>query len=391
MRRITADIIFSISSKPFSNKVLILEDDGTVLDIVDANNFSSGEIEKLRGALVPGFINTHCHIELSHLRNKFDEKTGLGEFLMNVTKHRDEKGEVMLQAIEDAENEMIENGIVAVGDISNLPLSFKQKAKRNLYYHTFIELLSFNPENSYRSFENGKELMNNAKSFGLQVSLAPHAPYTVSPLLLELISKQCYEDGKPTSFHMLESNDENEFYLQGSGNYRKLYRELNVPIKFFEPTGKTSLESTLPFINKEIKTLLVHNTIATVWDMEWAEDIHPNLFWCLCPNANLFIEDRLPEIPLLMNHVQYLTVGTDSLSSNHQLSILEELKSIQNKFPEIKLEDMLRWATLYGAIFLGIDAQFGSFEKGKKPGVNLIEGFTIGNEDLKHTKVRKII
>lgn len=389
MRRISADLIFPITSKPVSGKVLILDDNEKILDLQDAVNFSDGEIEKYNGALVPGFINTHCHIELSHLKNKFAEKTGLGEFLMNVTKHRDEKEEAMLQAIDDAEKEMIANGIVAVGDISNLPLSFKQKSKRNLVYHTFIELLSFNPEYAAKAFEKGKELMNNAKSFGLQVSLAPHAPYTVSPLLLELISKQCYEDGKPTSFHMLESNDENEFYLQGLGNYRKLYRELNVPIKFFEPTGKTSLESTLPFINKEIKTLLVHNTIATVWDMEWAEDLNPNLYWCLCPNANLFIEDRLPEIPLLRQHVQYLTVGTDSLSSNHQLSILEELKSIQNKFPEINLEDMLRWATLYGAKFLGIDEQYGSFENGKKPGVNLIEGMIHG--DLKNSRVRKII
>ena len=155
------------------------------------------------------------------------------------------------------------------------------------------------------------------------------------------------------------------------------------------PTGKTALESLLPDFDPQVKTLLVHNTIATEWDAEWAEDIHPNLFWCFCPNANLFIEDRMPDIPMLMKHVQYITIGTDSLASNHGLSILEELISIQNKFPEIKTNDLLRWGTLYGAKFLGIDDRFGSFDKGKKPGVNLIKYLV--NESLHNTVVEKIL
>jgi len=391
MRKITADIIFPIDSAPVTNKTLILDDDGLVLGLSDSSQFLEGDVEKFNGALVPGFINTHCHLELSHLKDRFAEKTGLGEFLLNVTKQREEKAEIIQLAIEAAEKEMITNGIVAVGDISNGPDSFRQKSKRNLHYHTFIELLSLNPENAAVAVQRGNALVDTAKSFGLQVSLAPHAPYSASPLLLQMISRHCYEAGMPTSIHMLESNDENEFYIQGSGIYRKLYRELNIPIKFFEPTGKTSLESTLPYINKELKTLLVHNTIATVWDIDWAEDVHPNLFWCLCPNANLYIEDRLPDIPLIMQHVQYLTIGTDSLSSNHQLSVLAELKTIQHKFPEIKTEELLRWATLYGAKFLGIEDRFGSFERGKRPGVNLIENYDSENLRLANTSIKKLL
>ncbi len=389
MRRITADIIYPITSNPLTDHVLLLEDDGTIINIQPLNNFDVTSVEKLSGALVPGFINTHCHIELSHLKQQFPQKTGLPEFLNLVTAQREHKEEIMLSAIISAEKEMLENGIVAVGDISNLSLSFAQKAKRNLYYHTFIELIAFDPFKAGIAMEAGEKLIADARGFGIHTSLAPHATYSVSSELIKKISKHCYESGKPTSIHMFESNDENEFYVRGTGLYRKLYRDLNRDIKHFTPTGKTALESLLPDFDPQVKTLLVHNTIATEWDAEWAEDIHPNLFWCFCPNANLFIEDRMPDIPMLMKHVQYITIGTDSLASNHGLSILDELIAIQNKFPEIKTNDLLRWATLYGAKFLGIDDRFGSFDSGKKPGVNLIKGFKY--ESLLNTKVEKIL
>ncbi|MBK7037289.1 MAG: amidohydrolase family protein [Chitinophagales bacterium] len=389
MRRITADIIYPITSNPLTDHVLLLEDDGTIINIQPLSDFDETTVEKLAGALVPGFINTHCHIELSHLKQQFPQKTGLPEFLNLVTAQREHKEEVMLSAIVSAEKEMLDNGIVAVGDISNLSLSFAQKAKRNLYYHTFIELIAFDPFKAGIAMEAGEKLIADARGYGIHTSLAPHATYSVSSELIKKISKHCYETGKPTSIHMLESNDENEFYVRGTGLYRKLYRDLGRDIKHFTPTGKTALESLLPDFDPQVKTLLVHNTIATEWDAEWAEDIHPNLFWCFCPNANLFIEDRMPDIPMLMKHVQYITIGTDSLASNHGLSILEELISIQNKFPEIKTNDLLRWGTLYGAKFLGIDDRFGSFDKGKKPGVNLIKYLV--NESLHNTVVEKIL
>jgi cytosine/adenosine deaminase-related metal-dependent hydrolase len=391
MRRITAEIIFPITSKPLRGKVLLLSNEGQVVGIKDRNEFTEGELETYHGALVPGFVNTHCHLELSHLKNKFREKTGLVEFLLQVSKQREADIAEKQIAMEKADEEMYKNGIVAVGDISNSTDSFAIKARKNIYYHTFAELFSINPFKVFESMQQGEKLLASARGFGIHASLAPHAPYSLSVELLKMISRHCYENGKPTTIHMLESNDENEFYLQGSGLIRKLYRELNISLDDFVPTKKTSLESLLPYMHRNVKTLLVHNTIATAWDAEWAEDLHPNLFWCFCPNANFYIENRLPDIPQLMQHVQYITIGTDSLASNHQLSVLEELKTIQTHFPEIQTEDLLRWATLYGAKFMGIDDRFGSFEVGKFPGVTLIEHINTENFSLTSASSRRIL
>jgi cytosine/adenosine deaminase-related metal-dependent hydrolase len=98
------------------------------------------------------------------------------------------------------------------------------------------------------------------------------------------------------------------------------------------------------------------------------------MFFCLCPNANLYIGGKLPDVELLIRRNCVLVIGTDSLASNHQLSILEELKTLQQQFPQLSTPTLLKWATANGAEALGMEGMLGSFHPGKKPGLVLIEG-----------------
>jgi len=93
----------------------------------------------------------------------------------------------------------------------------------------------------------------------------------------------------------------------------------------------------------------------------------------MCPNANLYINDQLPAIDLFIKHNCEIVLGTDSLASNHHLSILEEIKTIRERFPNIAADQLLQWATINGAKALQIDKLLGSFEPGKQPGVILCE------------------
>ena len=119
--------------------------------------------------------------------------------------------------------------------------------------------------------------------------------------------------------------------------------------------------------------MLVHNTFTNKHDIEFAKLLHYQLFWCLCPNANLYIENTLPNINLLLEEGCNLTIGTDSLASNTSLSIFDEISTIIKHYPAIKLEHLLRAATFNGAKFLGIENDFGLIEKNKNPGINLIK------------------
>jgi cytosine/adenosine deaminase-related metal-dependent hydrolase len=118
--------------------------------------------------------------------------------------------------------------------------------------------------------------------------------------------------------------------------------------------------------------------------------MHPQVFWCLCPNANRYIENTLPNIPLLLQANCTITLGTDSLASNHQLSLISEIQTIHQAYPEIPLSEMLHWATINGAKALNRSSQLGSFEIGKKPGLVLIENMT--NEQFlpDHPIIRRI-
>jgi cytosine/adenosine deaminase-related metal-dependent hydrolase len=97
------------------------------------------------------------------------------------------------------------------------------------------------------------------------------------------------------------------------------------------------------------------------------------LYFCLCVNANQYIGEALPPLELFRQNNCTITLGTDSLASNHQLSITEEINTIRKNFPGIPLEEILGWATINGAAALQMQDILGSFEKGKKPGVVLLQ------------------
>jgi cytosine/adenosine deaminase-related metal-dependent hydrolase len=403
MRYISADYIFPIASKPIKNGVIAVDDDGTILDIALTPS-KNQQIEFYKGIICPGFINTHCHLELSHLRSQVSERKGMTGFIKELLSKRFSFSEEEIQqAIADAETEMIKNGIVAVGDISNNNSTFKQKAKGNLLYHTFIEVFDLNPDKAEQVFENALQLESELSNIPLQrttfhtpsqegnkrSSITPHAPYTVSEKLFMMIHDHAVKNKSIISIHNQESEGENELFISGTGVMIDSFKAMGVNTDVLRKTGVNSLQSTLPLLPKEVKTLLVHNTYTSQDDITWAKDSRPkaqDLFWCTCPNANLYIENKLPNYQYFINEGARITIGTDSLASNWSLSVLDELKTITKHFPQIPLQTLLLWATKNGADFLGFD-QLGTIEKGKKPGLNLLEN----TDQLKITQATKII
>lgn len=368
---LSAAWIYPVSSAPLKNGVIAVDAGGTITAILTAREAENiKDIRYYDGALVPGLINTHCHLELSHLAGKIPEHTGLPGFVQQVMQQRSASAEEIESAMFRADEEMYQNGIVAVGDISNQPVSRGVKLQSKLYYHTFVEAMGFNPE---RSGEIIVKAIETKQAFApLKATVVPHAPYSVSAALFNEINNVSGTEEESVSIHNQETADENAFFEQKTGHFLKLYEFLGLDISFFEAKGKSSLQSYLPLLSNLPKTLLVHNTFTNKADLEFAALIHPRLFWCLCPNANLYIENRLPDVGLLKDAGLNITLGTDSLASNHQLSILAEMLALQEN-TGVSFEELLRWATLNGAVFLGIDDIYGSFEPGKKPGINLIE------------------
>lgn len=370
--------------KLLENKVLVLSDYGVVEAVVEKEDAGEG-IEKLKGLLSPGFINCHCHLELSHMKGKIPEGTGLVDFVFKVVTERGASEEEIANAIVKAEEEMKASGIVAVGDICNNTSTLTQKAKGQLAYYNFIEASGWLPSVSQTRFERAKALFDAFKELsagGSQPSgssIVPHAPYSVSGDLWNAIKP--HFANKVVSIHNQETIFEDEFFLQGTGDFRRMYEMMKIDNSHHLPSQKSSLQSYYHYLAEAERIILVHNTFIKEEDLDYIQGerksgkehaSQSHTFFCLCVNANQYIEDSLPPIDLLRRHGCNIVLGTDSLASNWSLSILDEMKTIRQNFPHISIAEILGWATMNGAKALGFEKQVGSFEKGKRPGAVLI-------------------
>ena len=377
-----ADHLFTGTKMLPADNVLITNRQGTIEDIVHRENAGDG-IQQLTGTLSPGFINCHCHLELSHMKNSIPEGTGLIEFVLKVVQDRHWKEDIIFEAIENAENDMLKNGIVAVGDICNNTLPLDQKLKGRIHYHNFIEVSGFNPQIAESRFEKSVQFFKDYfdhYSIKNANTIVPHAPYSVSNELFDLIVN--YPDNHLLTMHNQEADAENEWFMNKQGAMLDLYQKMNIDTSFFEATGKSSLQSCLPkFLNNQ-SLMLVHNVHTREADILFSLQSQKKIFWCLCPNANWYISRQLPDINLLTKYHSEIVLGTDSLASNYSLSIWNEIETITKHFPHIPLETILQWATINGAKALEMDKKLGSFEKGKQPGILVL------NKERKNEVVR---
>lgn len=376
MRKISADWLCPVSAAPIEKAVLITDSNGKILAIEPSDAHDPSSVEQHRGVLVPGFVNAHCHLELSHMKGKVDTGTGLIPFITGVVTQRNASAEVIAEAIERAEQEMIEGGIVAVGDISNAPDTFATKAKGRLRYHTFLECFDFLQDaGADKTFADGLSVYEQlVLAPGSKRSLVPHAPYSVSKSLFGKINAFNLDTDITISIHNQETPPEQELFIEKTGGFLDFYARFGISLEQFEPTGKGSIHYALTHMDPAKRTLFVHNTLTTKADIEAARAWNPQVYWATCPNANLYIENRLPDYATFLETEANVCIGTDSLTSNWQLSILEEMKAIARYQSYVPFDTLLRWATLNGARALGFEDTLGSLDAGKTPGIVLLEG-----------------
>jgi len=386
MKFITADKIYT-GKVVLENKVVVINAANTVIDIVEAKNIDSSQVEIFEGVLCPGFINAHCHVELSHLFGKVGEKTGLDNFIKEIELYRKADESCVLDAIKISDEQMYSNGIVAVGDICNTANTFGRKLGSKISYHNFLEVFAFHPSRAEHVYEQGLKLFHLSQQ---PSSITPHAPYSASEKLLKLISDFAIENSSILSIHNQETEDENLMFQSKTGKVIERIKGFGIETDFWNAPQENSIVSALKQLPKQLKIQLVHNTFTSEADMHLANDYNKNLYWCFCVNANKYIENRIPNIPLFIKNNCKITIGTDSLASNWSLNILDELKTISNAYSEISLQQLIQWSTINGADYLGFDRNLGSIEIGKTPGINLISNIE-NNQLTKKSEVVKIV
>lgn len=389
MRKISANYIFPVTGKALKNGIIVLDSNNVITELIDTggNLKETANLEFYNGILVPGFVNCHCHLELSHLKGKFQEKKGLPNFISQVNSQRNTNLDIIYEKIQNSHDEMLRNGIVAVGDVCNTSDSFAVKTSEEITYHSFIEIYGLETGKAKAIVQNGERLLQLiSRKFSHSHSLAPHAPYSVSSELFKQIIP--FISSSIVSIHNQETRSEKEMFYGRKG---LLYNSLSkfIDLSNWKPEQNNSLQYSLNYLQNAELILLVHNTFTGPEDLKIADPFLNKIYWVLCPNANLYIENQLPDLKLLRERKLNISLGTDSLASNSRLSILEEIKTISAHFPEIKLEELIKWGTLNGAKALNFSDKLGSLEVGKKPGINLISMLDLENMKIKRESLVK--
>jgi cytosine/adenosine deaminase-related metal-dependent hydrolase len=372
MKHFSAQYIFTNAGPPLKRGIISASDDGTIAGIEDTGGklVEKEAVEFYNGIIIPGFVNCHCHLELSHMRDMIPPKNGLAEFLRLFRTGREADMEKIITSASLTDSDMFNDGIVLCADVCNNDSTFSIKKRSKIKYISLLEIFGIDPDKAIRRMNEIYQVADNAKSIGLPYSLVPHSVYSISLTLFSLILAET-RSNKVTSVHFMETRAEKMLLENREGPLMDSYKESEL-VKGDLETVRDHATAVLQEITDSGNLILVHNTYtdrATIRKVKKRR----NLFWCLCPNANLYIEDHLPPLDLLMEENCPIVIGTDSLASNHRLSILEELKTLQKFFPSVPLSELILWATLNGAKALGEEALFGTIQPGKKPGLLLLQ------------------
>ena len=391
MKRITAEYIYTLASEPIRNGFVEYEEDGTITAVGQCED---GE-EVMSGAIVPGFVNAHCHVELSHLHKKFRKGTGMAGFIDQINELRDWAGrEVKQQLVQEWMDKMWNDGVSAMADISNDDSSFDIKKSHKMYTRTFLEVFGSEPEMCESVMNDVTALKAVADEAGIDAAPTPHSCYTMSPQLLSASAAAGLESGY-LSYHSQESQEEEDLLISGSGamyENRKRSGMSTPPV-----TGESSLKYFLDRL-ADVKPapydeniLLVHNVCLQQSDIDAVKQTMNNAYFAICPLSNIFIHNALPPIDLMRKNGLAIALGTDSLSSNDDLDVMKELVCLHENFPQVPMNELFTWASRNGARFLGKDNVLGSIAAGKRPGIVHVSGIDENGCITAESRSRRII
>ena len=356
--------------------LVTLDDGGRILDVRTCDAPDREPFTEFHaGLLTPSFVNAHCHLELSALRGRIPEGCGFAGFARAMGEVRglaDE--EERRAAIAAADAEMTRGGIVAVGDIANGEAAFDVKSAGRIAYRTFAEFFGLRT----MAADGLRPLLRHPRT-----SLTPHSVYSVQDAPFRAL---CAEGTAPLSIHFMESPAEAELFA-GRGPLHEWYARAGFACDFLHygsPAERLvrSIPAERPLIlvhaccvgEEEVRRILAHFTAP--------------VYWCLCPRSNRYISRLEPPVALLRSLGARICLGTDSLASNHSLSLLDELRALGG----VPLRESLRWATLGGAEALGLDDALGTVAPGKRPGLNLLTGLDFERMALTpDTRVKPLI
>ena len=364
-----ADWVLPISDDPVRSGWVTIDDNR--IAGVGAGD-APGAVDLGRAAILPALVNVHTHLELSYLRGRVPAGSSFVEWVRTLMalrrQHPDPSAPEIVAAARNAIAAARESGTGLVGDVSNTLVTVPLLREAGMAAQVFYELLGFNVADPAARVGEASAAAGAAAAGAatrhVRVSLAAHAPYSVSPEMFRAIRAAVDAQPEPvTAVHLGESADEVEFLRQGTGSFRTLLEELGVWAPGWEPPGVSPVAylSDLAFLDR--CSLVVHGVQFDGNDLSRLAALGVTV--ASCPRSNVHVGVGSPPLEAFYAMNVNVAFGTDSLASVADLNLFSELKEARRIAPRVPARRLLESATLAGARALGFEAEFGSIETGK--------------------------
>jgi cytosine/adenosine deaminase-related metal-dependent hydrolase len=323
-----------------------------------------------RVAIMPGMVNAHTHLELSHLRERVPASPDFVSWIRTVVASRrpdsDPQASHIVEGVQRGIDEAVRFGTAVVGDISNTLVPVALLACSPLAGVVFYELIRFNAPDP-AGFVNQALRQVNAlpSSDRVRISLAAHAPYSVSPLVFRAIRQAV--DGEALgaySVHLSESAAEVEFIKNGSGPWRAFLEDVGAWNPEWRPHGGSPVEYVDACGFLGAKAVVVHGVQMSAPDLARLATHDATLV--TCPRSNVRTGAGIPPVARFYQSGVRVAIGTDSLASTPDLNVFAELAELRQLVPAVPASRLLESATRHGARALGFDADYGTIEAGKR-------------------------
>ena len=384
----TAEWVLPMTGEPRHRASISIEN-GRIAAIGEA---AAAEAEDLgRMAIMPALVNAHTHLELSYLRGRVPRTERFLDWIRTIMAARREYPDPadpdIVAAARRAIAEARASGTGLLGDISNTLVTAPLLREASVPAQIFYELLRFDVSDAESMTREARAKADAAADPGgdVRVSLAPHAPYSVSPALFAAIRADLdARSGQVTSVHLGESPEETEFIRRGSGPWRVLLEELGVwtdawaapgisPVAYLEQIG---------FLDRRV--LAVHGVQFDGDDLGRLRARDMTIV--SCPRSNQYVGVGPPSLEAFYAMNVNVALGTDSLASAPDLNMFAELAEARRLAPRVRARTLLESATCRGAAALGFEDDYGTLEVGKRaqiiavsvpPDVNDVEEYLV--------------
>lgn len=310
------------------------------------------------GAILPGLINAHTHLELTALKGATNTSAGLIDWVESVIRLRAEMNpRQIIESASQGLESIRTSGTVLIGEIASLGITrelFETSPVNGVWFREYLGSV-FPTE---RKAGIGRSFSAPDKSY----SVSGHAPHTTAPDLLVALKKMADRNQLPFGLHLAESSAEVEFLVKGEGDWADFMHRRDIDVGQWPLPGKRPVPYCDQLNLLDEKTLAVHLLECDSRDIAILADCGVRA--CLCPRSNMILHKKLPDIPAMLAAGIRPCLGTDSLASNETLSLFDEMAFVARKFPALAPADILAMATINGAAALGFANRFGRLVPG---------------------------